>query len=291
MVINIVLDHPPDVPLGPAHLLFFLAFPFPFEPALHPKARAKVGGLALKGDLIDRPLPVIFRFFVLLYRCSQIRKVAQRLVPPLLGTVSSRLLPLLTLLLSEARQGESALHLGHAFFLRLSFHRNPHDVVLTCLPVLLSRATYRFCHATTCITCCDKRAAGTKRETLQLSLRDGVQAIASRYTLPPNWLNYLTQMLIYDKIIMPRGKLWKRYGPLQVYAPPKEYILALKILAGRDQDLADCRILLPQTRIRTRKQAQRVLDRYLLPEAQQDEAATIASSLDVLFGSESAGEP
>ena len=73
--------------------------------------------------------------------------------------------------------------------------------------------------------------------------------------------------------------------------PPKEYMLALKILAGRDQDLADCRILLPQTRIRTRQQAQRVLDRYLLPEAQQDEAATIASSLDVLFGSEREREP
>ena len=42
MVINIVLDHPLDVTLGPAHLLFFLACPFPFEPALHPKVRAKV---------------------------------------------------------------------------------------------------------------------------------------------------------------------------------------------------------------------------------------------------------
>jgi len=68
-------------------------------------------------------------------------------------------------------------------------------------------------------------------------------------------------------------------------------MFALKILAGRDQDLADCRVLLPQTRIRTRKQAQRVLDRYILPEAQQEEAETIASSLDVLFGTESAGQP
>src|SRR5256885_9227664 len=66
------------------------------------------------------------------------------------------------------------------------------------------------------------------------ALRDGVQAIASKYTLPPNWLNYLTQMLIYDKIIMPRGKLWKRYGPLQPYAPPKELAVALHILARRD---------------------------------------------------------
>src|SRR5262249_31167706 len=121
--------------------------------------------------------------------------------------------------------------------------------------------------------------------------RDGVQAIASKYALPPNWFNYLTQMLIYDKIMMPRGKLWKRFGPLHVYAPSKEYILALKILAGRDQDLADCSILLPPTRIRTRQPAQRVSDRYILPDAQQEEAETIASSLDVLFGSEKEREP
>ena len=76
-----------------------------------------------------------------------------------------------------------------------------------------------------------------------------------------------------------------------MYAPPKEFVFVLKLLAGRDQDLADCRILLPQTRIRTRQQAQRVLDRYLLPETQQDEAETIASSLDALFGSEREREP
>src|SRR5881275_1356933 len=131
---------------------------------------------------------------------------------------------------------------------------------------------------------------GEDFQRARLALRDGVQAIAGKYALPPNWFNYLTQMLIYDKIIMTRGKLWKRHGPLHVYAPPKEFMFALKILAGRDQDLADCRILLPQTRIRTRQQAHRVLDRYILPVAQQEEAENIASSLDVLFGSESAGE-
>ncbi len=93
-------------------------------------------------------------------------------------------------------------------------------------------------------------------------------------------------MLIYDKISMPRGTLWKQYGPLHVYVPPTEFMFALKILAGREKDLADCRLLLPQTRIRTRRQAQRVIDRYVLPEAQRDEAETIAYSLDVLFGSE-----
>ena len=132
---------------------------------------------------------------------------------------------------------------------------------------------------------------GEDFQKARLALRDGVQTIASTYSLPANWFNYLTQMLIYDKIILPRGKLWKQYGPLHVYAPPKEYIVALKILAGREKDIADCRTLLPQTRIRTRKQAKKVLDRYILPEAQKDEAETIKYTLDVLFGSEREGEP
>jgi Nucleotidyltransferase of unknown function (DUF6036) len=128
---------------------------------------------------------------------------------------------------------------------------------------------------------------GEEFQRAYIALREGVQTIASKYTLLPNWFNYLTQMLIYDKIIIPKGKLWKRYGPLHVYVPPKEYILALKIMAGRDKDIADCRILLPQTNIRTRQQAQKLLDRYLLPDGQQDEAETIEYSLRLLFGAES----
>ena len=50
----------------------------------------------------------------------------------------------------------------------------------------------------------------------------------------------------------------KRFVPLHVYAPASEYILALKITAGRQKDLDDCAILFPKTKIRTRKQAQSV---------------------------------
>ncbi len=169
MIVAIVLDHPPDVSLGPAHLLFFLALPFPFEPALHPKARAKARGLAPKGDLIDRLLPIVSRLCVLFDRCSQIGELAQRLVPALPCTVSSRLLPLLALLLSEAREGESALRALLSFLLRLLLHRTPHCITLRCLLVLPSQATSQFCHATTSIVCCDRRATGTKGQTLQLS--------------------------------------------------------------------------------------------------------------------------
>jgi hypothetical protein len=115
------------------------------------------------------------------------------------------------------------------------------------------------------------------------TLRDSVHTIAEKYELAPNWFNYLTQMLIYDQIVIPKGKLWKRYGPLHIYAPPKEYILALKILAGRDKDIADCVILLPQTKIKTRQQAQQLLDRYILPTARENNADQIEDSLNKLF--------
>src|SRR2546426_9298171 len=50
---------------------------------------------------------------------------------------------------------------------------------------------------------------GEDFQKARLAMRDGVQAIANKYRLPPDWFNYLTQMLVYDKMIMPRGKVWR----------------------------------------------------------------------------------
>jgi hypothetical protein len=117
-------------------------------------------------------------------------------------------------------------------------------------------------------------------------LRESVQAITRKHDLDADWLNYLAQMLMYDEVIVPDGKLWKRFGPLHIYAPEVEYILALKITAGRQKDLEDCAILLPRTQIRTREQAQQLLDRYILPGGQQRNAERIENALNRLFGRE-----
>ena len=115
-------------------------------------------------------------------------------------------------------------------------------------------------------------------------LQEGVNAVAEANQIDPNWLNYMTQLLMYDLVIVPDGNLWKTYGPLHIYTPPQEYILALKIFAGREKDIEDCKILLQQGTITTRQQAQMLLDRYILPDAQQNNTETIARSLDILFG-------
>jgi hypothetical protein len=93
-------------------------------------------------------------------------------------------------------------------------------------------------------------------------------------------------MLLFDEVIVPDGKLWKRFGRLHVHAPASEYILTLKIIAGRQKDLDDCAILLPKTKIRTRKQAQQILDQYILPSGQQKNAESIENALNRLFGRE-----
>src|SRR6266568_6840059 len=126
-----------------------------------------------------------------------------------------------------------------------------------------------------------------EEEGLQRALRplqEGVIAVAEANQIDPNWLNYMTQLLMYDLVIVPEGNLWKTFGPLHIYAPPQEYILALKIFAGRDKDIEDCKILMRQVKIGKRKKAKIILDRYILPDARQNNTETIARSLDILFG-------
>ena len=116
------------------------------------------------------------------------------------------------------------------------------------------------------------------------ALREGIEAVAEKNKLEIDWFNYMTHLLLSDQVIIPGGKLWKRFGPLHIHVPPKEYILALKILAGREKDLGDCEILLQNMKVKTRAQAQRLLDRYIPSSTQSINAQEIGRSLDELFG-------
>jgi len=97
-------------------------------------------------------------------------------------------------------------------------------------------------------------------------------------------LNYMTHLLMYGQVTLPKGRVWKKFGPLHIHVPAKEYVLALKIIAGRGKDIVDSRVLLKQTKIRTREQAQALLDRYIPPLTQKVNADGIAKSFKELFG-------
>ena len=136
MIITIILDHPLDVALSPAHLVFDLSLSFPFEPPLQTKARAKQMFLPLKGDFIDRPLTAIDMYFLLVQGCSKIGKVAHGLVPLLFGALCSCALPLLPLVLSVTGEGEPALRSLLSFLFRLLAHGPLIFLVCTSVEVL-----------------------------------------------------------------------------------------------------------------------------------------------------------
>jgi hypothetical protein len=107
--------------------------------------------------------------------------------------------------------------------------------------------------------------------------------VATNNDLEIDWLNYMTHLLMYGQVTLPKGRLWKKFGPLHIHVPAKEYVLALKVIAGRDKDLEDMRVLLKQTKIRTREQVQVLLDRYIPPLTQKVNADGIARSFKHLF--------
>ncbi len=125
-------------------------------------------------------------------------------------------------------------------------------------------------------------------EVLQKNIyafRDAVEiVVANNKGLDIDWINYMTHWLMLGQVTIPRGRVWKRFGPLYVHVPSKEFVLALKIIAGRTKDMTDLDILYRQTKIRTQQQAQELLDRYMPPEIQEANAEDIEKSFQRLLG-------
>ena len=102
------------------------------------------------------------------------------------------------------------------------------------------------------------------------------------HALPGNWLNDLIGDFLRGTGTAPEGTLWRTFALLEVYIPPSEYILALKLFAGRPKDRDDSIILCQQLQIRTRAQAQRLVDRYI-PDTQLQLLNHLDETLDDLF--------
>src|ERR1051326_2310742 len=74
---------------------------------------------------------------------------------------------------------------------------------------------------------------------LYQAFKGAVQTVAMRKRLRGSWLNDIMAEILQEISHVPAGTLWRRYGKLEVFFPPKEYILALKLLAGRRKDRDD----------------------------------------------------
>jgi hypothetical protein len=102
----------------------------------------------------------------------------------------------------------------------------------------------------------------TNSQTYQI-FKAAIRTVASRYNIPTSWLNDVISDFLRDIGNVPEGILWRSYGMLEVCLPPNEYILALKLLAGRQKDRDDIYALCRLEKIVTRQQAQLLVDRYI----------------------------
>ncbi|MGH2478118.1 MAG: hypothetical protein ACRDHW_00465 [Ktedonobacteraceae bacterium] len=96
-----------------------------------------------------------------------------------------------------------------------------------------------------------------------------VEAVATSYQLQDDWINDESAAYLYDDAPGADIYLWQSWaGVLFVYLPTAEYVFALKVTAYRRKDQPDCKRLAHTLGITTPEQAQAVIDRYILPEAQ-----------------------
>lgn len=106
--------------------------------------------------------------------------------------------------------------------------------------------------------------------------------VARRNNIPFTWINDVIGDFLRDVSKIPQGTLWRTYGLLQVYIPEVDYILALKLLAGRQKDKEDIQLLCEQLHINTRIHAQQVVDRYI-PDKQVQQINNLDKTLGILF--------
>ena len=122
----------------------------------------------------------------------------------------------------------------------------------------------------------------TTTSPLYRTFKAAVRTVASRNQIPSTWINDVIGDFLRDTGTVPQGVLWRRYAMLEVYVPPGEYILALKLLAGRQKDWDDIYALCQHLKFQTRKQAQQLVDRYI-PNKQVQQINDLDDKLNFFF--------
>lgn len=91
-------------------------------------------------------------------------------------------------------------------------------------------------------------------------IRQAVLRVASELDLPQDWLNDGVKGFFYGT---PPQSLWREYPALRVYAVTVDYMLAMKVLAARNDDREDTKALLQSLSITTVTEALDIVERYI----------------------------
>jgi hypothetical protein len=118
----------------------------------------------------------------------------------------------------------------------------------------------------------------TNEDQATKAFRSAANAVAKKHGIKRDWINDVVASFAPEPGPV---TLWRDYPNLQVYIPSPEYILVLKLLAGRDRDEDDIQALFTLLTIQTRREAQLLVNRYA--SAQWQAECNLNATLDALF--------
>jgi hypothetical protein len=125
-------------------------------------------------------------------------------------------------------------------------------------------------------------ASSAHPDTNTKTILKAIGAVAKRNSLKRDWFNDAAFGIV-GELQPPQDQLtlWRTYGALEIYMPPAEFILAIKIFGYRDRDYNDVAALIQKLNIQTKEQAQQIIDSYIDRRAQEDYRTHV--TLDDLF--------
>ncbi len=95
------------------------------------------------------------------------------------------------------------------------------------------------------------------------SIREAIETVAIQEGLSDDWLNDGAKGFLYSK---PETILLKEYLGLEVYIPTLDYLLAIKIIAGRQRDIGNARALIAHLGLKSYQDVLNILGRYILQQ-------------------------
>lgn len=125
---------------------------------------------------------------------------------------------------------------------------------------------------------------GENVANVAVALWNASRLVAEKHKLPYSWFNTIIADFVRTAGPVPIQTLWHTYGPLEVYLPPGDYVLVLKLLANREKDQRDITELCKRFNIHTLQQAQALIDSYM-PDPELQRLFITPDTLDKLFPS------
>lgn len=109
------------------------------------------------------------------------------------------------------------------------------------------------------------------------AIREAAVTIAKKEGLSVNWLNDAVKGFFYTQ---PPNQKWAEYPGLRVYIPTLDYLLVMKLIAGRPQDIEDAKALVKKLQISNAQEVFELIARYT---KQQNVEARVQYIVEELF--------